>query len=426
MLVCHTTKAKDILEKGGYWNVEIIQHGIDIKKFKFLDNYDNNRMIGYVGRIVPWKGLYDILKVAKEIESEVVMMGRVDKADVWKECQEFSNQMDIRFGTPDDKQTEVYHEMGVYVGNSCDNIEEGCLGLLEAMACGIPVITTPSGEAKDIIKDGENGILIEFENYESLKNGIKRFFDLSLEEKNKMREKAWDTVKNMNGEAMARKYEKLYYKTLFPKDLVSVIIPTCNREDIITNVLDAYSKQTYQPIELIICVDDKKVNGNYDVIIEKWKEKNRVPVKLLFTDNVGYGIAQARNMGIFEATGNYLIFSDDRFLPKENAVEIFVNNLKTIKEPSAVWGNKGAGKRDFIENFFIIRKKDIVNAGMFNERIDKYGGQSQELRERLRKLNYNLQFENGAEAVPQISTHSKNNKRYDILEMKTKLWKLRN
>lgn len=62
-LVVHTNKSKTILEKENYWNIEVIQHGIDIEKFRFNEKYDpTNRKLGYVGRIVSWKGLYEILK----------------------------------------------------------------------------------------------------------------------------------------------------------------------------------------------------------------------------------------------------------------------------------------------------------------------------------------------------------------------------
>jgi glycosyltransferase involved in cell wall biosynthesis len=428
MLVVHTKKAKEILVQAGYWNVEIIQHGIDIEKFKYLDEYDlENRVLGSVGRVVPWKNLYNILKVAKELDTEVLMMGRIDKGDYWKKCQEFEEQMEVRFQTPDDKQVEIYHQMAVYVGNSSDNIEEGTLGLLEAMACGIPVVTTPSGEAMDIIKDGENGILVDFENDESLKNGIER---MMKSDRNAMREKAWHTVRVMNEEVMARKYEKVYYALISPKDLVSVIIPTCKRPDTITKILDGYARQTYSPIELIVVVDEEisvSSEPGTQQVIQKWIDEHpEVPTKMQITDYPGYGLAMARNMGIFESAGHYIIFSDDRYLPDVDAVERFVNRIKSEKNPCAIWGDKGAGRRDFIENFFIIRKKDIVNAGMFNERINEYGGQSQEVRERLHSLGYSLIYEPLAKSTPLFGTHNRSKKKYQLVRMKTKLWKLRN
>ena len=424
LIVVHTQKAKEILETAGYWNVRVIQHGIDVEKFQFKEKLDmNNKLLGYVGRVVPWKGLYDILKVAKEIDTEVLMMGYIDRAEYWQKCQEFNEQMDIRFKT--EEQVKCFHEMACYVGNSDDGIEEGTLGFLEAMACGIPVITTPSGEAKDIIQDGVNGILVNFNDYEDLKYKISVFYGMPEKDRDKMRENAWNTVRNMSQEVMARKYEKVYYETLYRNDLVSIIIPTCKRADTIKNVLDGYAKQTYHPIELIIVVDDEW-NEEYEGVLFKWKMENNIPIKWLYTYNKGYGLAQARNMGIFEATGHYLIFNDDRYIPNNKAVEIFIERLKGSKERSAVWGDKGAGKRDFMENFFAIRKKDISDAGMFNERGNQYGFQSQEIRERFRNLGYKLFFEPMAQADTQFGTHNKTNKRYEIFKSKLMLWKLKN
>lgn len=418
-IVVHTQKAKKILNDAGYSNVSIIQHGIDIEKFKFNENYDGNvRSIGYVGRIVPWKGLVEIAKAAKELESEVICMGRIDKADYWQKVQQYSDFLDLRFQTPQEEQVSVYHEFGVYVGNSCDNIEEGTLGLLEAMACGIPVITTPSGEAQDIIKDGENGILVEFESYENLKIALKRFFDMTPEQKESMRQKAWNTVRNMSCEHMGRRYEKLYYRTVYDKDLVSVIIPTYNRAETITKVLDAYKEQTYSTIELIV-VDDNSTDNTEEVV------KNWGKVKYIKTTNEGYGLAEARNRGIFEASGHYIVFNDDRLAPEEDAVEKFIHKLSSIKENSVVWGNKGAGKRDFIENFFAVRRRHIVDAGMFNERVNRYGGQSQEFRQRLRRQGFVMEYCNDAKASPMFGTR-KNKRRYDIFKSKLQLWKLEN
>lgn len=423
-IVVHTKKAKKELEDAGYTNVSMIQHGIDIEHFRYKENYDEtNRVLGYCGRIVPWKGLVDILRVAKELDTKVVIMGKIDKPDYWDQCLVYKDQIIEKFNTPAEAQPSVYHEMAIYVGNSCDNLEEGTLGLLEAMSCGVPVVTTASGEAKDIIKDGENGLIAEFENYDSLLSRVRTMLE-DVELRKKCREEAWGTVRILNEERMAWLYAKLYYKIAFPRDLVSVIIPTYNRQNQLSAMLEAYKAQTYRPLEIIVC-DDNSQDDTRGAVFDFKVENPDIVLKYVNTNFDGYGLAMARNRGIMEAQGHYLVFNDDRLTPEPTAVEALIKRLSGIKEKSAVWGDKGAGQRSFIENFFAVRKKHLVRVGMFQEAIKTYGGQSQEIRQRLIDQGFKLEFEPMAKSVPAFKT-SKAKRRYEIFNTKVQLWKLDN
>ena len=52
------------------------------------------------------------------------------------------------------------------------------------------------------------------------------------------------------------------------KYLVSIIMPTYNRRQIIKDAIDSCLEQTYENIELIIC-DDHSTDGTYEYICER-------------------------------------------------------------------------------------------------------------------------------------------------------------
>ena len=97
--------------------------------------------------------------------------------------------------------------------------------------------------------------------------------------------------------------------------------------------------------------------------------------------------------------------------------------VKNLAMRKWVYGNKG-GKKDFVENLSAIYKIDIVRAGMFCERIDSYGGMSQEVRVRTRMQGITHEYVEEAKATPSGKSSNRNQKRADIIKMKNKLFKM--
>ena len=93
--------------------------------------------------------------------------------------------------------------------------------------------------------------------------------------------------------------------------LVSVIIPTYNRADWLTEAIDSVLAQSYPSCELII-VDDGSTDRTRE-LIAGYKQ----PLHYLYQPN--QGVSSARNLGIRSATGQYiaLLDSDDLWLPQK-------------------------------------------------------------------------------------------------------------
>ena len=430
-LVCATTKTRQLLADKGQENIEIIQYGVDTDFFSYSDEEPKEQRVGYAGRIVPWKRLRDIAQVCNELDYRVLFMGRQDKADYWKQfTDEEARAIDFSFmDCKDEERVDYYRNLTCYVGFSQDDYEEGTLELLEAMACGVPVITTSSGLARDIISNEKNGLLVDFNDKEQLKHAITRVMtDKKL--RDTLRKNAWETVKIMTEKKMAYEYSKLYHKVYKPEyPLVSVIIPTYNRKEQIIELLRNIKNQTYPHIEAIICDDNSTDNTLVEVL--KFRENNpELTIKIVETGKDGYNLAMARNMGAIESEGDYLVFIDSRLKIDENAVMFFKESIDGYYDGDEsvrkTWffGNKGSNKKSFVENFSALKRKDFFNFGMFCERIDKYGGMSQEIRTRWINQGGSFFYLSNVEAEQQISAVSKNKRRKDIKVMKFKLLRM--
>ena len=95
---------------------------------------------------------------------------------------------------------------------------------------------------------------------------------------------------------------------------VSVIIPTYNRKDYIAEAIDSVLNQTYTNYEIIV-VDDGSTDGTGELLRKRYGDK----IRFFYKENGG--CASARNYGIREARGEYVVFldSDDKYLPEKLA-----------------------------------------------------------------------------------------------------------
>lgn len=104
---------------------------------------------------------------------------------------------------------------------------------------------------------------------------------------------------------------------------VSIIIPLFNNEAYISRCLDSLINQTYKNIEIIV-IDDLSNDGSKKIVKEYVKKDDRIRLIELKQNK---GVSNARNMGIKEATGEYLMFSDSDDWYEKESVEIFVNAI---------------------------------------------------------------------------------------------------
>ena len=104
--------------------------------------------------------------------------------------------------------------------------------------------------------------------------------------------------------------------------LVSIIIPIYNLENYIEYCLNSVVNQTYKELE-ILCIDDGSTDKSAEIIKRFASSDSRI--KYFYQDNAG--VSAARNKGLDEATGEYVMFVDGDDYLHYQAAELFLEEI---------------------------------------------------------------------------------------------------
>lgn len=152
-------------------------------------------------------------------------------------------------------------------------------------------------------------------------------------------------------------------------DLISIVVPVYNQEESLKQALDSIISQTYQNTEVII-VDDGSDNPLNKERLKLDKDKN---IKLIQQEN--QGAPAARNRGLQESSGNFIIFWDADVIAESNMLEKMYNKLSKNTEASYAYCNMRYGSKkmpaqefnpkklkqnNFIHSTSLIRSEDVI------------------------------------------------------------------
>lgn len=133
--------------------------------------------------------------------------------------------------------------------------------------------------------------------------------------------------------------------------LISTVVPTYNRAEMIGNTIRSILNQTYKNIEIIV-IDDGSTD-NTEGIVKACRENPIMPIYYYKKENGG--CASARNVGIRLAKGDFIAFldSDDQWIPTaietmlssitesgadfvySPSIEVFENGVEVMQLPAA-------------------------------------------------------------------------------------------
>src|SRR3989344_338565 len=203
-VVCNSEDLKEeVLSLNSKLEIEVIPNGIDTKKFApnplEKRSWKGEKTILYVGRLIPLKQIDLLIKHLPKLDNvKLRIVGSGVERDNLKKLAEdlnIKNRVEFIGEVSYDNIQREYQKADVYVQLS--KVEGMSNTILEAMSCGLPVITTNVGGVNSFVNG--NGFIIdraeEWSDY---------FSRLNL---NKMDKKSRKIAETMGFETMGKKYE---------------------------------------------------------------------------------------------------------------------------------------------------------------------------------------------------------------------------
>ena len=188
-------------------NMRTIHHGIDVSLYRLVE--EKQRYLSFIGRIAPLKGTHLAIDVAKRTGIPLKIAGDIQPANreyFEKKIQpEIDGQLVQYIGLAD---LQAKNEL---LGNSMAMLfpiqwnEPFGLVMVEAMACGTPVLAMPGGSVPEVVQDGVSGYICR-----TVRSMAKRLGDLQLKPsavRNYVEE-------NFSVDRMTRDYLALYEEIL--------------------------------------------------------------------------------------------------------------------------------------------------------------------------------------------------------------------
>lgn len=172
IFVASSVTQRSLVEAGvSTEKISVIPYGAPIEYFRPQAKPDAQFRALYVGRMSPRKGVQYLLEAWQSLKlpnAELLFVGSNLMPEAW--LQPYQHLYKHIASIPHVSLNQYYSLASVLVFPSL--VEGFGLVLTEAMACGIPVITTPNTAGPDIITDGIEGFIVPIRDVEALEEKL--------------------------------------------------------------------------------------------------------------------------------------------------------------------------------------------------------------------------------------------------------------
>jgi glycosyltransferase involved in cell wall biosynthesis len=183
-----------------------IHHGIPLEEFS-LPPTPGNQLL-FFGRIHPDKGVSEAIEVARQCGMRLIIAGIIQDGDYFKrEVEPHLDGEQVQYiGSVSHEERNVVLGRASALLHLINFDEPFGLSMVEAMACGVPVIARPRGSVPEIIKHGETGFIVN-----SIAQAVEAVSQVSGLDRSHIRRYV---EKNFSRERMVENYIRVYREIL--------------------------------------------------------------------------------------------------------------------------------------------------------------------------------------------------------------------
>ena len=187
-------------------DIKIIYNGVNINEFRpnCIRKIGDKIKLVSTGRLIKRKGYEYLIEALKSFKDDYTLT-LVGDGDLEGELKELSKGLNVEFRGKLNREGVIkeLQKADIFV---LPSLNEGMSNsVLEAMACGLPVIVTDVGGSKELIKD--NGIIVEKGSVESLKNVLNK---IDIKDLDEMGKKSRRIAEEMSWGKVAESYGGIY------------------------------------------------------------------------------------------------------------------------------------------------------------------------------------------------------------------------
>lgn len=247
---------------------------------------------------------------------------------------------------------KLVQSAGVYLATTKETFG---IGILEAMASGIPVLGIAHGGALELVEHGVSGYLAQPGLDEDLIAGLV----YCLEHREALGANGKELAKQWSWETACQRVAEVYRAALqVEPPTAAVVIPSYNYADRVGSAIESAMRQTYTGLKEIVVVDDGSQDGGETRIAAEKCAKQDARVRYIRQEN--QGVAVARNTGIAAVDAKYVccLDADDAIAPAfleelvpaleaDRSLGVAYSGLLLAYSPERIVEGKWPGQCDF-------------------------------------------------------------------------------